>query len=80
MEVVDSPRGRGPYGIAATPLGEIYYASLAGSYVGQVAPDGSVTVLDPPTSGQGARRVWSDSNGSIWVSEWNSGQLSIRRA
>lgn len=76
MEVFDSPRGRGPYGIAATPLGEIYYASLAGSYVGQVAPDGSVTVLDPPTPGQGARRVWSDSNGSIWVSEWNSGQLS----
>lgn len=76
MEVFDSPRGRGPYGIAATPLGEIYYASLAGSYVGQVAPDGSVTVLDPPTSAQGARRVWSDSNGSIWVSEWNSGQLS----
>ena len=31
IEVFDSPRGRGPYGITATPLGEIYYASLAGS-------------------------------------------------
>ncbi len=76
MEVFDSPRGRGPYGIAATPLGEIYYASLAGSYVGMVGPDGSVSVLEPPTPAQGARRVWSDSSGSIWVSEWNSGQLS----
>ncbi len=76
IEVFDSPRGRGPYGIAATPLGAIYYASLAGNYVGRVAADGSVTVLDPPTPGQGARRVWSDSDGSIWVSEWNSGQLS----
>ena len=76
MEVFDSPRGRGPYGITATPSGEIYYASLAGSHVGQVAPDGSVTVLEPPTPSQGARRVWSDSEGSIWVSEWNSGQLS----
>jgi virginiamycin B lyase len=76
MEVFDAPRGRGPYGIAATPLGDIYYASLAGSYVGRVAPDGSVLVLDPPTPAQGARRVWSDSQGSIWVSEWNSGQLS----
>ncbi len=76
MAVFESPRGRGPYGIAATPEGEIYYASLAGSYVGAVAADGSVTVLEPPTPGQGARRVWSDSAGSVWVSEWNSGQLS----
>ncbi len=76
MEVFDSPRGRGPYGIAATPLGTIYYASLAGSYVGLVDPDGSVTVLEPPTPAQGARRVWSDSASALWVSEWNSGQLS----
>jgi len=76
IEVFDSPRGPGPYGITATPIGTIYYASLAGSYVGFVAADGSVTVLEPPTPFQGARRVWSDSAGSIWVSEWNSGQLS----
>jgi len=76
MEVYDAPGGRGPYGIAATPLGTIYFASLAGSYVGLLAADGSVTVLEPPTPSQGARRVWSDSGGSIWVSEWNSGQLS----
>ncbi len=79
MEVFDSPRGTGPYGIAATPLGEIYFASLAGSYVGLVSSDGSVTVLEPPTPEQGARRVWSDSGGDIWVSEWNSGQLSRYR-
>ncbi len=76
IDVFDSPRGRGPYGISATPLGDVYFASLAGSYVGLIAPDGSVTVPEPPTPGQGARRVWSDSAGSIWVSEWNSGQLS----
>jgi len=76
MEVFDAPRGRGPYGIAATPLGDIYYASLAGSYVGGVDAAGSVSVLEPPTPNQGARRVWSDSEGSIWVSEWNAGQLS----
>lgn len=76
VEVFAAPRGRGPYGIAATPDGQIYYASLAGSYVGAVSPDGTVVALDPPTAGQGARRVWSDSTGAIWVSEWNSGQLS----
>jgi virginiamycin B lyase len=32
-------------------------------------------VLEPPTADQGDRRVWSDSRGRIWVSEWNAGQL-----
>jgi virginiamycin B lyase len=76
IETFASPRGRGPYGIAATPDGGIFYASLAGSYVGSVGRDGSVTVLEPPTADQGARRVWQDSTGAIWVSEWNAGQLS----
>ena len=76
MAVFDAPHGRGPYGITATPDGEIYFASLAGSYVGHIdqASD-EVTVLEPPTSGQGARRVWSDSMGRIWISEWDAGQL-----
>ena len=77
MQVFDAPEGRGPYGITATPDGEIYYASLAGSYVGHVdTATGEATVIEPPTPGQGARRVWSDSEGNIWVSEWNSGQVS----
>lgn len=77
VEVWDAPRGRGPYGIAATPDGQIYYASLAGSHIARVDLDtGAVTVIEPPTSRQGARRVWSDSKGQIWVSEWNSGQVS----
>jgi virginiamycin B lyase len=78
MEVFDAPGGRGPYGITATPGGEIYFASLAGSYVGRInTATGEITVLEPPTAGQGARRVWSDSAGRIWVSEWNAGQVSV---
>ncbi|WP_148288777.1 Vgb family protein [Ilumatobacter nonamiensis] len=76
VEVHESPRGPGPYGITATPDGHIYYASLAGSYVGAIDSEGEATVIEPPTPEQGARRVWSDSSGAIWVSEWNSGQLS----
>lgn len=76
MAVFDAPGGRGPYGIATTPAGDVFYASLAGSFVGKVGDDDSTTVLEPPTPGQGARRVWSDSSGRIWVSEWNSGNLS----
>jgi virginiamycin B lyase len=33
--------------------------------------------LEPPTADQGAQRVWPDSQGRIWVSEWNSGQLAV---
>lgn len=78
MQVYDAPRGRGPYGITVTPNGTVYYAALASSYVGRIdSSTGEVTVLEPPTSGQGARRVWSDSQGRVWVSEWNSGQVSV---
>lgn len=77
MQVWDAPRGRGPYGIATTPDGDVYYASLAGSHIARVdVESGTATVIDPPTKGQGARRVWSDSAGRIWVSEWNTGHVS----
>ena len=36
VEVFPAPRGIGPYGITATPDGEIYYGSLAGSHLGEV--------------------------------------------
>jgi virginiamycin B lyase len=76
VEVFDAPKGPGPYGITATPDGTVYYASLAGSYIARLDSDtGVATVIEPPTPRQGARRVWADSKGKIWVSEWNVGQL-----
>ncbi len=78
MDVFDAPRGRGPYGIATSADGEVYFASLAGSYVGRIdLVSGETTILEPPTPNQGARRVWSDSQGRIWVSEWNAGQVAV---
>lgn len=78
MAVYEDPEGRGPYGITATPDGTVYYASLAGSHIARINPEsGKATVIEPPTQGQGARRVWSDSKGRIWVSEWRSGQVSV---
>jgi virginiamycin B lyase len=77
MQVWDAPRGRGPYGIATTPDGAVYFASLAGSYSARVDLEtGAATVLEPPTRDQGARRVWGDSRGRVWVSEWNAGNVS----
>jgi virginiamycin B lyase len=78
MDVWDAPRGAGPYGIAATPQGEIYYVSLAGSYLGK--PDlesGETEIIEPKPEEAGTRRVWSDSKGRLWVSEWNTGNLSV---
>jgi virginiamycin B lyase len=70
--------GSGPYGITSTPDGIIYFASLANSYIARVDSDsGAATVIEPPTPGQGARRVWSDSQGRIRVSEWNAGQVGV---
>src|SRR6516162_5390633 len=46
MSVFDAPRGTGPYGIATTPDDQVFFASLAGSYLGQIDPEtGAVTVL-----------------------------------
>lgn len=78
LDVWPAPLGRGPYGIATTPDGAVYYASLAGSHIARIdTATGATTVLQPPTPRQGARRVWSDSKGRIWVSEWDSGQVSV---
>lgn len=76
VEVWEAPRGRGPYGITATPDGAVYYASLAGNHIARIdTATGQATVLEPPTRGQGARRVWADSKGMVWISYWNTGQL-----
>jgi virginiamycin B lyase len=78
LRVFRAPRGEGPYGITTTPSGDVYYASLAGSYLGRIdVRTGRATVLQPPTAGQGARRAWSDSRGRIWVSEWNAARVAM---
>ena len=56
MDVWDAPKGVGPYGISATPSGDIYYVSLAGSFLGK--PDletGETTVIEPKTKDAGDR-------------------------
>jgi virginiamycin B lyase len=77
IDVFDAPRGIGPYGIDATPQGDIWFVSLAGSYLGRVERgSGKVEVIDPPTADAGLRRVWSDSRGVLWISQWTAGQLA----
>ena len=78
VRVWSAPRGSGPYGITTTPGGDVYYASLAGNHIAKIdLATGEATVIEPPTKAQGARRVWSDSKGRIWVSYWNTGQVGM---
>ncbi len=77
LRIFKAPRGFGPYGIHHTPEGEVWFSSLAGSYIAEVeSATGSLRLFDPPTAGAGTRRIWSDSQGRLWVSEWNAGQLA----
>ncbi len=78
VTVRDAPRGHGPYGICTTPTGDVWWCSLAGSFIARIdRRTGESTVVEPSTRNQGARRVWGDSKGRLWVSEWNSGNLSV---
>ena len=78
VTVKESPRGTGPYGICTTPAGDVWWCSLAGSFIARIdRKTGDSHVVEPPTPRQGARRVWSDSQGRIWVSEWLSGNVSM---
>lgn len=77
VRLYGAPKGIGPYGIARTPAGGIFFASLAGSYLGHIDIDsGKADVIEPPTPDQGARRVWSDSRNGLWISEWNAGRIA----
>ena len=77
MQVWEALSGAGPYGIAVTPQNTVWYVSLAGNHLAEIErTTGTPRLVEPPTPQQGARRVWSDSQGRLWISEWNSGNLS----
>jgi virginiamycin B lyase len=76
VEAWKAPKGVGPYGITTTPNGEVWYASLAGDYIGKIdTVSGDALVVAPPKRGAGPRRIWSDSKNVLWVSFWNTGEL-----
>jgi virginiamycin B lyase len=77
VEAWKAPKGVGPYGITTTPNGEVWYASLAGDYIGKIdTVSGDVAMVAPPEPGVGPRRIWADSKNMLWVSFWNTGELA----
>ena len=54
IAVFDDPEGRGPYGITATPGGDVWYASLAGSHIARIDPaTRAAAIEEPPDVGPG---------------------------
>ena len=77
IDMFDAPKGSGPYGIAVAG-GVVWFVSLAGSYLARIdSKSGAAAVVELPTAAQGARRVWADSRGRLWVAEWNAGQVAV---
>src|SRR5258708_21560970 len=61
-----------------TSGGDVHSGSVGASHSAGIDTEtGEATVIEPPTKDQGARRVWSDSRGRIWVSYWNTGQVGM---
>src|SRR5678815_854643 len=76
VEAWKAPKGYGPYGIATTPNGEVWYASLAGDHIAKIdTVSGDALIVPPHKPGVGPRRIWSDSKGMLWVSFWNTGEI-----
>ena len=74
---IEFVRDEGPARIAIEKLIEAMRVDWERAPVVAHAPGccGPSGVLEPPVPRQGARRVWSDSHGALWITGWNSGDL-----
>ena len=58
VEAWKAPKGRGPYGIATTPNGDVWYVSLAGDHLVKIdTVSGDAAMVQPPRPGVGPRRI-----------------------
>jgi virginiamycin B lyase len=77
VELFDAPGGEGPYGITVTPNDTVWYTSFAGNHIVGIDPKtlkATVVELPDPVAG-GARRIWADSKGRLWLATWGTGEL-----
>ena len=51
-----------------------YFNSWTGNYTAKIdLKTGNLTILEPPTKDSQPRRIWSDSKGHLWITEWATG-------
>jgi len=77
IDLYDAPEGEGPYGIALAPNGMVWYTSFACNHIAGIDPKTrQITVVDvPDPRAGGARRIWADSKGRLWLATWGTGEL-----
>lgn len=77
VQVFDDPVGFGPYGIAVTPQNTVWYTNFACNHIAMIDTKTSkATVVPlPHPNPVGARRIWSDSRGRLWLATWGTGEL-----
>jgi len=77
IQLFDAPVGEGPYGITVTPQGTVWFTSFACNYIAGIDHKTyQLTVVDlPDPHAGGARRIWSDSKGRLWLATWGTGEL-----
>jgi virginiamycin B lyase len=77
IEVWDAPKGFGPYGITVTPQGMVWFTNFALNHIVGIEPQTrQLTLVDlPHPAPTGARRIWSDSKGRLWLATWGLGEL-----
>lgn len=77
IRLFDAPVGEGAYGITVTPRGIVWFTSFTCNYIAAIDPKtykATVVNLPDPRAG-GARRIWSDSKGRLWLGTWGTGVL-----
>lgn len=76
IRIWKAPRGPGAYGIAATPEGDVYYASLAGGQLGLYDPKAnSWREWKLPGDRPKAYAVYVDDRDIVWVSDWGANAI-----
>lgn len=77
VELFHAPIGIGPYGITVTPQGVVWFTSFASNYIASIdAKTRAATMVElPDPHAGGARRIWSDSKGRLWLATWGTGEL-----
>jgi virginiamycin B lyase len=82
VEVFEAPRGRGPYGIATTPDGEVYYVSLSDFGANALVRFDPVTetfeVIELPSPRANVRQILGRP-GEIWGGESGADKLVVVR-
>jgi streptogramin lyase len=72
-----TPIGHFPYSVASDSRGWGYFSDEAGGNIGQIDPDGNVTLYPVPTQNAGPRLMHIDDQDRLWFGEDHSAKIGM---